>query len=108
MRLHRKQQQRAAAAEDGSDLTDLTSSLPEASSLAGFRLQPIEMEKDDDTNHHMDFITAASNLRATNYGISPADKHQTKGIAGKIISCHCLPRCPCHRLGQFGAVQVAR
>ena len=70
---------------DGGDLTEVTSSLPEASSLAGFRLQPIEMEKDDDTNHHMDFITAASNLRATNYGISPADKHQTKGIAGKII-----------------------
>ncbi|GAK67598.1 ubiquitin activating enzyme [Moesziomyces antarcticus] len=74
----------AGSGGDG-DLTDVTSSLPEASSLAGFRLQPIEMEKDDDLNHHMDFITAASNLRATNYGISPADKHQTKGIAGKII-----------------------
>ncbi|CCF48756.1 hypothetical protein NDA11_005592 [Ustilago hordei] len=69
----------------GGDLTDVTSSLPEASSLAGFRLEPIEMEKDEERNHHMDFITAASNLRATNYGISPADKHQTKGIAGKII-----------------------
>ncbi|KAN0062349.1 E1 ubiquitin-activating protein [Thecaphora frezii] len=67
------------------DLTEITSSLPTPASLAGFRLQPIEMEKDDDTNHHIDFITAASNLRATNYGIAPADKHQTKGIAGKII-----------------------
>ncbi|EPQ25827.1 uncharacterized protein PFL1_06924 [Pseudozyma flocculosa PF-1] len=76
-----------AGANDGgeADLTEITSSLPTPASLAGFRLQPIEMEKDDDTNHHIDFITAASNLRASNYGITPADKHQTKGIAGKII-----------------------
>lgn len=67
------------------DLTELTSSLPSPGSLAGFRLVPIEFEKDDDTNHHIDYITAASNLRAINYGIQPADRHKTKGIAGKII-----------------------
>ena len=37
---------------------------------------PEEFEKDDDTNYHMDFIVSASNLRATNYGITLADKHQ--------------------------------
>lgn len=36
-------------------------------------LIPIDFEKDDDTNHHMEFITAASNLRADNYQIKPAD-----------------------------------
>jgi len=45
----------------------------------------VEFEKDDDTNHHIDFITAASNLRASVYNITPADRHHTKQIAGKII-----------------------
>ncbi len=32
----------------------------------------------------MDFITAAANLRATNYSIPIADKHKVKGIAGTL------------------------
>jgi len=44
-----------------------------------------EFEKDDDTNYHIDFIYAASNLRAKNYRINEADRQKTKMIAGKII-----------------------
>ncbi|KAF9008754.1 ubiquitin activating enzyme [Cyathus striatus] len=74
-----------AGGGDDSDPSDLTSKLPSPSSLAGYRLNPVEFEKDDDANHHIDFITAASNLRAMNYEIQIADRHTTKQIAGKII-----------------------
>ncbi|KAF9086437.1 hypothetical protein BGX23_008884 [Mortierella sp. AD031] len=70
---------------DQADLQKLIDTLPAPSTLAGYRLHPVEFEKDDDTNFHIDFITATSNLRASNYGITPADKHRTKFIAGRII-----------------------
>lgn len=46
---------------------------------------PADFEKDDDTNFHIDFITACANLRARNYRINEADRNKTKMIAGKII-----------------------
>ncbi len=54
---------------DETEIASLKSSLPNPRTLAGFRLNPQEFEKDDDSNFHMDFITAASNLRARNYKI---------------------------------------
>jgi ubiquitin-activating enzyme E1 len=70
---------------EDNDLNKIIEQLPAPKSLAGFKLEPVEFEKDDDTNHHIDFITAASNLRAENYKIETADRHKTKFIAGKII-----------------------
>ncbi|KAG8967631.1 hypothetical protein FRC03_009660 [Tulasnella sp. 419] len=75
----------APEADVGEDLDSLVTKLPQPSDLVGYRLNPVEFEKDDDTNHHIDFITASSNLRATNYSIKVADRHSTKQIAGKII-----------------------
>lgn len=43
-----------------------------------------EFEKDDDFNHHVDFMTASSNLRAMMYGIAATDRMETKRIAGKV------------------------
>jgi ubiquitin-activating enzyme E1 len=71
--------------DDDDELQQITQSLPAPSTMPGYKLQPVEFEKDDNTNHHIDFITAASNLRAENYKIQTADKHKTKFIAGKII-----------------------
>lgn len=48
------------------------------------KAQTLPFEKDDDFNLHMDFIVSASNLRAANYRIPPADKLKSKLIAGKI------------------------
>ncbi|NXL87100.1 UBA1 enzyme, partial [Alectura lathami] len=44
---------------------------------------PIQFEKDDDV--HVGFIRAASNLRAENYGIPPADWLTSQRIAGRIV-----------------------
>lgn len=74
-----------AGVDEDESLSSIREQLPAPKSLAGFKLEPVEFEKDDDTNHHIDFITAASNLRAENYKIEGADRHKTKFIAGKII-----------------------
>ena len=49
------------------------------------KMHPEDFEKDDDTNGHIDFIHACSNLRARNYKINECDRQKTKMIAGKII-----------------------
>lgn len=49
------------------------------------RIQSVEFEKDDDTNFHIDFINATSNLRARVYSIQEVDRLKTKRIAGRIM-----------------------
>lgn len=73
------------APEDDDVCAEIIKGLPAPSSLAGYRMSCAEFEKDDDTNFHVEFITACSNLRARNYKIAEADRHRTKQIAGKII-----------------------
>ncbi|KAG0458596.1 hypothetical protein HPP92_023753 [Vanilla planifolia] len=52
---------------------------------SGYRLNPVQFEKDDDTNFHMDLITGLANMRARNYSIPEVDKLKAKFIAGRII-----------------------
>uniref|UniRef100_A0A7N6A715 E1 ubiquitin-activating enzyme n=1 Tax=Anabas testudineus TaxID=64144 RepID=A0A7N6A715_ANATE len=76
--------QNSNSSVDDSRLEELKTQLPTPESYQ-YKLNPIDFEKDDDTNYHMDFIVAASNLRAENYDIPPTDRHKSKLIAGKII-----------------------
>mmetsp|Transcript_15632 Transcript_15632/g.38520 ORF Transcript_15632/g.38520 Transcript_15632/m.38520 type:complete len:1034 (+) Transcript_15632:146-3247(+) len=62
---------------------ELWASLPKQADLAGFKLQPIDFDKDIDD--HMLFVTACSNLRASNYSIPTEDTHRSRAIAGRII-----------------------
>ncbi len=45
----------------------------------------IDIDFDKDNDSHIEWITAASNCRATNYGIKNESTYTTKGIVGKII-----------------------
>eukprot|EP01155_Anaeramoeba_flamelloides_P052866 Anaeramoba_flamelloidesc42890_g1_i1.p1 GENE.c42890_g1_i1~~c42890_g1_i1.p1 ORF type:complete len:1027 (-),score=324.66 c42890_g1_i1:198-3257(-) len=71
--------------DDEKIIDELIVSLPKQEELKNLQVMPQKFEKDDDSNFHIDFITACSNLRAINYKIPTATRLKTKGIAGKII-----------------------
>ncbi len=49
------------------------------------KIVPVDFEKDDDSNHHIDWITAATNMRSWNYSIEKSEKHNVRLTAGRII-----------------------
>uniref|UniRef100_A0A8C4IS67 E1 ubiquitin-activating enzyme n=1 Tax=Dicentrarchus labrax TaxID=13489 RepID=A0A8C4IS67_DICLA len=73
--------------EEREAITQLEQAIATDSVTAGSLLQlsPLQFEKDDDSNGHIDFVASASALRARMYSIEPADRLKTKRIAGKII-----------------------
>lgn len=80
-------QQQAADADDDEPVIAATLQALNAATenMPGDSLVPADFEKDDDSNYHIDFINACSNLRARNYKIAECDRNKTKMIAGKII-----------------------
>ncbi|XP_028261049.1 ubiquitin-like modifier-activating enzyme 1 [Parambassis ranga] len=81
----RKDKEKGSNDAEKARLEELKGKLAVPSLKSSALMYPIDFEKDDDSNFHMDYIVAASNLRAENYGIPAADRHQSKGIAGRII-----------------------
>ncbi|XP_026454052.1 ubiquitin-activating enzyme E1 1-like isoform X1 [Papaver somniferum] len=77
----------SASIDDASVINDLTRKVEDCSSKlpSGFRMSPVQFEKDDDTNYHMDLIAGFANMRARNYSIPEVDKLKAKFIAGRII-----------------------
>lgn len=67
------------------EIDNILRRLPDPSAFTGIQIRPHEFEKDDDSNFHMDYIVANSNLRAENYEIQTADRSKVKKIAGRII-----------------------
>ncbi|GLT26833.1 hypothetical protein SLA2020_018750 [Shorea laevis] len=76
-----------ASVDDAAVINDLIGKLEKfrTNLPPGFRMNPIQFEKDDDTNYHMDLIAALANMRARNYSIPEVDKLKAKFIAGRII-----------------------
>ncbi|CAD8161015.1 unnamed protein product [Paramecium octaurelia] len=67
------------------DYYEVTESTPKLLKPLDFLPQPIQFEKDEDDNHHVEFIQAALNCRAQNYGLEPLDWLTTKLKAGRIV-----------------------
>ncbi|XP_051131736.1 ubiquitin-activating enzyme E1 2-like isoform X1 [Andrographis paniculata] len=76
-----------ASVDDAAVINDLIMKLEQRRRTlpSKFRMKPIQFEKDDDTNYHMDFIAGLANMRARNYSIPEVDKLKAKFIAGRII-----------------------
>ncbi|PKA51884.1 Ubiquitin-activating enzyme E1 1 [Apostasia shenzhenica] len=76
-----------ASIDDAAVINELIARLEEFAKRLppGYRLNPIQFEKDDDTNFHMDLIAGLANMRARNYRIPEVDKLKAKFIAGRII-----------------------
>ncbi|XP_059626436.1 ubiquitin-activating enzyme E1 1-like [Cornus florida] len=77
----------AASIDDAAVIKELIMKLEQCRKNlpSGFMMKPIQFEKDDDTNYHMDLIAGLANMRARNYSIPEVDKLKAKFIAGRII-----------------------
>lgn len=81
-----KQDTGADCEDDEPIITKLMEALSlDSKTITQDKVFPADFEKDDDSNFHIDFINATSNLRARNYKITECDRNKTKMIAGKII-----------------------
>jgi ubiquitin-activating enzyme E1 len=72
-------------ANDEKTIEDCLAYLNSVKISPDMKIKVVDFEKDDDSNHHIDFLTAVANLRGRNYHITEGSRHKVKMIAGKII-----------------------
>jgi hypothetical protein len=86
--LEENKEEKAEAIMTDGDYKEIESLTKE---LTGFPVKqyaglvPVDFEKDFDPNHHIDWITSATNMRSWNYYIEPSTKATCRMTAGRII-----------------------
>jgi len=74
-------QQQLGETQIGDDeVKAILASLPDRSSFKETDFRPIDFEKDDDRNFHIDFVYAMSSLKASVYGINQIDRLRLKSL----------------------------
>lgn len=85
IKVDEKDEKPEKAEDDDQVIQNLLKELHSLNIVEGRKLNPIEFEKDDPTNWHIEFVSSVANLRARNYSIKEVDNFKVKLIAGKII-----------------------
>ena len=75
-----------AGEAEATEFASLCAALAAYKPPADVRFEPADFEKDHDFNFHIDFIHAASNLRAANYSIPEASRHKVRCALGKHLA----------------------
>ena len=84
-RAEKKEAPVEVADEDKAAIAQLRTELLELTKAPLRAVRPAEFEKDNDRNHHVDWITSACNLRCFNYNIKAATRAEVRMTAGRII-----------------------
>ena len=85
--LKKMQAEMALADDHDETVRKLVATLPDrAGTLASLTITPVEFEKDDDTNFHMDFITAQATAQST---------RRIRGYVDALEVCVCVCVCVC-------------
>lgn len=82
----KKKKAASMGADEYEQLANLKTELKKMDTSKLPQISPGDFEKDDDSNHHIDWITSAANLRADTRKIKNSERHHCRMTAGRIIA----------------------